>query len=135
MSGSLVANPKSGPDYSVIIMYIYFFNFTYPLRCLRVPQVEYHCFKGLNYSTYSVQRNTPRLLVIKFISSNIILCTTITVWHVSPERMHFISQMTSPSRYLLQHLYASARSDTSVHPNIIGTSLRSVIIRHVLETC
>jgi hypothetical protein len=20
----------------------YFFNFTYPLRCLRVPQVEYH---------------------------------------------------------------------------------------------
>jgi hypothetical protein len=21
----------------------FFFNFTYPLRCLRVPQVEYHC--------------------------------------------------------------------------------------------
>jgi hypothetical protein len=27
----------------VIIIYIYILNFTYPLRCLRVPQVEYHC--------------------------------------------------------------------------------------------
>jgi hypothetical protein len=33
-------------------MYVYFFNFTYPLRCLgespgvRVPQVEYHCSKS-----------------------------------------------------------------------------------------
>jgi hypothetical protein len=38
-SGSLVANPKSSPDYSVFIikLYIYFFYFTYPLRCLRVP--------------------------------------------------------------------------------------------------
>jgi hypothetical protein len=24
-------------------IFIIFFNFTYPLRCLRVPQVEYHC--------------------------------------------------------------------------------------------
>jgi hypothetical protein len=46
-----VANPKSGPDYSVFIMKqsFLFSNFTYPLRCLReppgvsVPQVEYHC--------------------------------------------------------------------------------------------
>jgi hypothetical protein len=54
-SVSPVANPKSGPDYLVLIIkqYIYlFFKFTYPLRCLRVPpgvrvpQVEYHCFRG-----------------------------------------------------------------------------------------
>jgi hypothetical protein len=29
--------------YIIIIMYTYIFlNFTYPLRCLSVPQVEYH---------------------------------------------------------------------------------------------
>jgi hypothetical protein len=33
-----VANPKSGPDYSVFIT-IFFFNFTCPVRCfLRTPQ-------------------------------------------------------------------------------------------------
>jgi hypothetical protein len=36
-SGSPVANPKSGLDYSKFIM-IFFFNFTHPVRCFRVPQ-------------------------------------------------------------------------------------------------
>jgi hypothetical protein len=27
---------------------MYFFNITYPLRCLRVPQVEYHWIKPLS---------------------------------------------------------------------------------------
>jgi hypothetical protein len=67
MSGSLVANPKSGPDlFSVYHEIIYiFFNFTYPLRCLRVPpgvrvpQVEYHWCIGprRRISTLSVKRH------------------------------------------------------------------------------
>jgi len=28
-------------------MYMLILNFTYPLRCLRVPPVEYHCFSVL----------------------------------------------------------------------------------------
>jgi hypothetical protein len=38
-SGSPVANPKSGPDYSMVItkQYIYiFFSFTCPVRCLLI---------------------------------------------------------------------------------------------------
>jgi hypothetical protein len=41
-SESPVANPKSGPDYSVFIKKYFLFNLTYPLRCLRVPHAEYH---------------------------------------------------------------------------------------------
>jgi hypothetical protein len=41
----------------------YFFNFAYPLRCLRVPpgvrvpQVEYHCYNG-RVQTCQVRRRT-----------------------------------------------------------------------------
>jgi len=30
-------------------MYMLILNFTYPLRCLRVPPVEYHCLRPLGY--------------------------------------------------------------------------------------
>jgi len=30
-------------------MYMLILNFTYPLRCLRVPPVEYHCFGELEW--------------------------------------------------------------------------------------
>jgi len=30
-------------------MYMLILNFTYPLRCLRVPPVEYHCLRPLDY--------------------------------------------------------------------------------------
>jgi hypothetical protein len=62
-SGSLVANPKSDPDYSVFTMkYLCFFKFTYPLRCLRVPQIEYHWS-----NTWPVDKNMYLALLVNFI--------------------------------------------------------------------
>jgi hypothetical protein len=40
-------------------MYMLILNFTYPLRCLRVPPVEYHCFRLLRITgTYFILRST-----------------------------------------------------------------------------
>jgi hypothetical protein len=39
-SGSPVADPKSGPDYSVFITKIFYLNFTYPTRCFRLPLIR-----------------------------------------------------------------------------------------------
>jgi hypothetical protein len=61
MSGSPVANPKTGTDYSTFITKYIFFSilhiqyvFAYPLKCLREPQVEYHwsrkCVMSLDVS-------------------------------------------------------------------------------------
>ena len=47
------------------IIYIYFFNFTYPLRCLRVPpgvrlpQVEYHCFTPSWFTVKHIGKRYP----------------------------------------------------------------------------
>jgi hypothetical protein len=52
--GSPVANPKSGPVYSVRITKFFSVNFTYPVRCFRVPpgvrvtEVEDHCSKAIS---------------------------------------------------------------------------------------
>jgi hypothetical protein len=37
-------------------MYMLILNFTYPLRCLRVPPVEYHWSRGFTFGPY--QSNT-----------------------------------------------------------------------------
>jgi hypothetical protein len=48
-SGSPVANPKSGPDYSVFIIKYYFSShFAYPVRCFHTPHVEDHCSRFLD---------------------------------------------------------------------------------------
>jgi hypothetical protein len=36
-------------DHSWNNMYMLILNFTYPLRCLRLPPVEYHCLRPLGY--------------------------------------------------------------------------------------
>jgi hypothetical protein len=36
MSWSPMANPESGPDYSVFITKLFFSSFTYPVRCFRL---------------------------------------------------------------------------------------------------
>jgi hypothetical protein len=33
-------------------------NFTYPLRCLRVPPVEYHCSRGLGIFLFTTASRT-----------------------------------------------------------------------------
>jgi hypothetical protein len=58
---SPMANRKSGPNYSVF-MTIFFFSFTYPVRCLRVPQVEYHWSRRYGSPDVSQTYGSPRLL-------------------------------------------------------------------------
>jgi hypothetical protein len=59
-SGSPVADPKSGPDYSLLSQNnIFFSNFTYSVRCfsysgVRVPQFQYHCCKEYRSRPLSV---------------------------------------------------------------------------------
>jgi hypothetical protein len=45
-SGSHVAITKSGADYSVFITTYYYFYCAYPVRYVRVLQVEYHWQSG-----------------------------------------------------------------------------------------
>jgi len=46
-------------------MYMLILNFTYPLRCLRVPPVEYHCFTPYGQETrlYVAQGHVYKILV------------------------------------------------------------------------
>jgi hypothetical protein len=43
---------------------MFFFNYTYPLRCLRVPQVEYHWPKVLVKKIWKVKQKDTRILFI-----------------------------------------------------------------------
>jgi hypothetical protein len=70
-----LANPTSGPAYSVFfflhIIRIFSFNFTYPVRCFRVPpgvrlaQVEDHCLEPDVLSLSSAGYTTKSVLTSK----------------------------------------------------------------------
>jgi len=56
-------------------MYMLILNFTYPLRCLRVPPVEYHCLR----QQCAVNVNRNKVLQLIFIEQKF------NRWHVGIE--------------------------------------------------